>query len=117
MLLVSGLAVVIVYLVLSINVYLEAFAFGTFSLGYGRLGPTEGRIALIAINFALALGAGLDFRFEGVGVTLLDVAVLGVAGLMGALLLTRTARNLRQLAAQEPSARPTGVLRSAAPRG
>jgi phosphatidylglycerophosphate synthase len=117
MLLVSGLAVVIVYLVLSINVYLEAFAFGTFSLGYGRLGPTEGRIALIAVNVALALGAGLDFRFEGVGVTLLDVAVLGVAGLMGALLLMRTLRNLRQLAAQEPSARPTGVLRSAAPRG
>ena len=105
MLLASGLVVVIVYLVLSINVYLETFAFGTFSLGYGRLGPTEGRIALIAVNVALALGAGLDFRFEGLGVSVLDVAVLGIAGVMVALLLTRTLRNLRRLAAQEPSAR------------
>jgi archaetidylinositol phosphate synthase len=109
MLLASGLVIVIVYLVLSINVYLETFAFGTFSLGYGRLGPTEGRLALIAINVALALGVGLDFRFEGLGVSVLDVAVLGAVAVMTLLLATRTLRNLRRLAAQEPSARVRGA--------
>ena len=43
---------------LSINTYLETQALGVFRLGYGRLGPTEARLALIALNTALALGAG-----------------------------------------------------------
>ena len=30
---------------LSINTYLETSAFGVFSLGYGRIGPTEARLA------------------------------------------------------------------------
>ena len=48
--------IVIAYLVLSINTYLETQASGVFSLGYGRLGPTEARIGLIALHTALALG-------------------------------------------------------------
>ena len=46
MLLLTGLILVLVYLVLSINTYLETQAFGVFSLGYGRLGPTEARLGL-----------------------------------------------------------------------
>src|ERR687894_1273869 len=41
MLLLTGLVIVIAYLVLSINTYLETYAFGVFTLGYGRLGPPE----------------------------------------------------------------------------
>jgi len=52
-----GLAIVVAYLILSINTYLETHAFGVFTLGYGRFGPTEARIALIALNTAIALGA------------------------------------------------------------
>ena len=48
MLLSVGLAVALVYLLLSINVYLEAQTLGRFGIGYGRIGPTEARIALIA---------------------------------------------------------------------
>ncbi len=44
MLLSVGLLIVIAYLVLSINTYLETHAFGVFTLGYGRLGPTEMRV-------------------------------------------------------------------------
>ena len=43
MLLATGLVIVIAYLVLSINTYLETNTLGVFSLGYGRLGPTEAR--------------------------------------------------------------------------
>src|SRR5438067_1309162 len=59
LLLVTGLVIVVAYLVLSINTYLETQALGVFSLGYGRLGPTEARLALIGVNTALALGTTL----------------------------------------------------------
>ena len=52
----AGLVLVIAYLALSINSYLETQALGRFSLGYGRLGPTEARLALIALLAAVALG-------------------------------------------------------------
>jgi archaetidylinositol phosphate synthase len=95
LLLVTGLVIVVAYLVLSINTYLETQALGVFSLGYGRLGPTEARLALIGVNTALALGATLP----------LDAVVLGAAGLMVAGLTVRAARNLRILARREPGGR------------
>src|SRR5829696_8349458 len=52
----AGLVLVVAYLALSINSYLETQAFGRFSLGYGRLGPTEARIALIVLLAVVALG-------------------------------------------------------------
>jgi archaetidylinositol phosphate synthase len=103
MLLVTGLAIVIAYLVLSINTYLETQALGVFSLGYGRLGPTEARLGLIAVNAALAVVAPA-VSVLGVGIGVLDVLGLAVAGAMLAALGVRAARNLRELAAREPAA-------------
>jgi phosphatidylglycerophosphate synthase len=94
LLLATGLVLVIAYLVLSINTYLETHAMGVFSLGYGRLGPTEARVALVALNTALVLGAGLS------GV--LDVAGMAAAALMLGALGVRAVRNLRTLAEREP---------------
>jgi archaetidylinositol phosphate synthase len=108
MLLAVGLTIVIAYLVLSINTYLETYAFGVFTLGYGRLGPTEARLGLIVINTLIALGVGLGFEVAGLGLTVLDVIGLGIAGLMIAGLAGRAARNLRVLAAQEPAGRVSG---------
>ena len=98
MTLVTGLAIVVAYLALSINTYLETQVFGVFSLGYGRFGPTEARVGLIVLNLVLLAGAG----------SALDIAGLAVAGLMLAALGVRAARNLRVLAAREPA----GVVRS-----
>src|SRR4051794_1020921 len=95
MLLATGLVIVIAYLVLSINTYLETQALGVFRLGYGRLGPTEARLGLIGLNTALALGAPLGH--------VLDPLVLAAAGLMAAGLLVRAVRNLRLLAEREPA--------------
>jgi archaetidylinositol phosphate synthase len=103
LLLASGLVLVVVYLVLSINTYLETQALGVFRLGYGRLGPTEARLGLIALNTALALGVPLGFEIAGVGLSVLDVVVLGAAGAMAAALTVRAARTLRILAAREPA--------------
>jgi archaetidylinositol phosphate synthase len=104
MLLATGLVLVIAYLVLSINTYLETQAFGVFSLGYGRLGPTEARLGLIALNTALALGVGLQATVAGLGVTLLDAIGLAAAAVMLGGLALRAGRNLRVLAEREPYA-------------
>src|SRR5215208_5775781 len=80
MLLSIGALIVVSYLILSINVYLESMAFGRFRLGYGFLGPTEIRAILIILNTALALDLGLDFRIADVDLTVLDVIGLVIAG-------------------------------------
>jgi archaetidylinositol phosphate synthase len=105
MLLAVGLTIVVAYLVLSINTYLETYAFGVFTLGYGRLGPTEARLGLIALNTLIALGVGVGFEVAGLGLTVLDLIGLGIAGVMVAALAARAARNLRTLAEQEPAGR------------
>jgi archaetidylinositol phosphate synthase len=110
MLLAVGLAIVVAYLVLSINTYLETYAFGVFRLGYGRLGPTEARLGLVLLNTLIALGVGLGFEVGGLGLTVLDVIGLGIAGLMAVGLVGRAARNLRVLAAQEPAGREPGAI-------
>jgi phosphatidylglycerophosphate synthase len=102
MLLATGLAIVVAYLVLSINTYLETQALGVFSLGYGRLGPTEARVGLIAVNTLLALGVGLETTVGGLGVSVLDLVGLGAVAAMLAGLGVRAARNLRTLAEREP---------------
>ncbi len=104
MLLSIGALIVVGYLILSINVYLESMAFGRFRLGYGLLGPTEIRVVLILLNTALALDLGLDFRLLKLDVTVLDVIGLGIVALMIALLSVRVFGNLRELAKEEPSA-------------
>jgi phosphatidylglycerophosphate synthase len=105
MLAATALLAVVVYLVLSINTYLETQTLGVFRLGYGRLGPTEARIALIAVNTALAVGAGpaLAVAVGGLGIGLLDVIVLGAAALALAGLALRAGATLRELAAREPA--------------
>jgi archaetidylinositol phosphate synthase len=95
MLLAVGLAIVVAYLILSINTYLETQAFGVFTLGYGRLGPTEARVLLIGVNTLLALGV--------IGNGLLDVLGIGLAAAMIAALIGRAGRNLKRLAELEPA--------------
>ena len=104
MLLSIGTLIVVAYLILSINVYLESMAFGRFRIGYGLLGPTEIRAVLIVLNTALALKLGLDFTIAEVGVTVLDLIGLVIASGMIVLLVGRAFGNLRELARSEPAA-------------
>jgi archaetidylinositol phosphate synthase len=93
-----ALGMVIVYLALSINVYLEANVFGVFRLAYSRLGPTEVRILLIALNVGLAVSG------PGRGVYLAASATLALLGTcMLGMLFARIATNLRTLSHQEPA--------------
>jgi phosphatidylglycerophosphate synthase len=92
-----ALGAVVLYLVLSINVYLESTVFGAFRLGYGRIGPTEVRLILIAANTVLVLSGG-DPGLAAVANVGLAVLTAGMLALVG----VRFARNLRTLARLEP---------------
>jgi archaetidylinositol phosphate synthase len=109
MLLSVGTLLVVAYLVLSINVYLESYALGRFSIGYGKVGPTEMRVLLIALNTALALGLDLHVRILGTTVTALDAAGIAIGTGMIVLLAARARRNLRALAQIEPAATRAGA--------
>ena len=119
MLLSIGTLIVVAYLILSINVYLESYAFGRFSIGYGLVGPTEIRLILIALNTVVALGAGLDFVIADLELTALrrdragdrgdddrlaarprrpEPARAGAQGARGAPPLARFSRSLRERA-------------------
>ena len=105
MLLSIGTLIVVGYLILSINVYLESMAFGRFRLGYGYLGPTEIRAVLIALNTALVLDLGLDFNILELNMTVFDLVGLGIVAVMLVLLVGRAVGNLRELAKEEPAAK------------
>lgn len=106
MLLSVGFAIVVAYLLLSINVYLETITLETFRFGYGIVGPTEARILLIGLNLFAYYRGPVPFVLMGVGATIFDLAGVVIAVSMLFLLLRRNVRNLRTLGALEP-ARPT----------
>lgn len=98
----AALAVVILYLLMSINVYLESSVRGVFRMDYGVIGPTEVRVLLILLNAALVwliVGTGLSeatLSFYG------TVVLLTLTTVMFGLLVFRFFRNLRDLSRLEP---------------
>src|SRR5229473_4965072 len=90
-----ALGLVVVYLALSINVYLESTVFGVFKISYGRIGPTEVRLLLIVLNTLVV--------FWPSPTSLVTNWTLGVIlAAMIALFVGRFARNLYRLAKLEP---------------
>jgi phosphatidylglycerophosphate synthase len=105
---VLALGLVVVYLALAINVYLESSVFGVVKISYGRIGPTEVRLVLVLVNTVVALA--VSWHVQGPWpirvVANWTVAVLLLA--MVAVLVRRYARNLSRLARLEPSSPPRG---------
>ncbi|MEX2155954.1 MAG: CDP-alcohol phosphatidyltransferase family protein [Gemmatimonadales bacterium] len=97
-----ALGIVVVYLAMSINVYLESTVFGVFKISYGRVGPTEVRLILILLNTAAVLTAGMPSPLP-VPVSVIANWTLAIllAGMV-ALFVGRFARNLHRLAKLEP---------------
>ncbi|MGH7645675.1 MAG: CDP-alcohol phosphatidyltransferase family protein [Gemmatimonadales bacterium] len=92
-----ALGAVLAYHVLSINVYLESSVLGVFRLAYGRIGPTEVRLLLVAGN---ALAA---FASPAAVARLAHPLIVAVLALTAVALLLRCGRNLAHLANVEPS--------------
>jgi phosphatidylglycerophosphate synthase len=103
MLLAVGLAIVVGYLVLSINVYLESQVLGDFRFGYGVVGPTETRLILIGLNTVAVLAGPIPYTVFGVQATVYDLFGLVAVGGMTLMLARRVVRNLGNLARLEPA--------------
>jgi phosphatidylglycerophosphate synthase len=80
-----ALAMLIAFLILSVETYLATYTLGTFRLSHGLFGPTEIRI-LLAIGNAFLLGgaharlAGRQFLLFDVGGAIATAGMLGMAG-------------------------------------
>ena len=91
-----ALGLLIVYLLLSIEVYLTTYTIGSFHLSFWSFGPTELRLLLCIGNLALYLRGpmgnlfGREFRIFDVG------GMIGIAG-MGLMLIWSALRHTRQL--------------------
>jgi phosphatidylglycerophosphate synthase len=91
-----GLGLLIVYLLLSIEVYLTTYTIGSFHLSFWSFGPTELRILLCIGNIALYFHGpmgkvfGREYRIFDIG------GVIGIAG-MAAMLVWSAVRHTRQL--------------------
>ena len=100
-----ALCLVVLYLALSINVYLESQVLGSFRLGYSRVGPTEARIVMIALNTALALYREVPPSDWSTLASVGNVVAAILAAALLSLLVVRFARNVYVLARLEPQFR------------
>jgi phosphatidylglycerophosphate synthase len=90
-----ALGVVVGYLALAVNVYLESSVFGIAKVEYGRIGPTEARLVLVVLNTVVALGARPPVR-------VVNWAFAIVLAAMVVVFVGRLARNLSRLAKADP---------------
>ena len=101
----AALGLVIVYLCLSINVYLESSALGVFDLGFGVFGPTEARALLVLANTALFAWLTLAHPAAVTVTRLATIVVAGASVGMAYAVLARMRINLIRLARLEPPRR------------
>ena len=100
-----ALVVVILYLTLSINVYLESAVFGVFDLGFGVFGPTEARLLLVLANAGLYAGAVWMGLSSASVARVANVVIALACVVMGYAILARLRINLIRLARLEPPRR------------
>jgi archaetidylinositol phosphate synthase len=94
-----AIGMLVCFLLLSIEVYLTTYTLGSFQLSYGKLGPTEIRLALIAGNLALFFRGpyAVGHRF-----LLFDIGgAIGIAGML-IILVVSTVKHIAQLYREEP---------------
>jgi archaetidylinositol phosphate synthase len=91
-----GLGLLIVYLLLSIEVYLTTYTIGSFHLSFWSFGPTELRLLLCVGNLALYFHGPMG-RLLGREYRIFDVGgAVGIAG-MSAMLIWSALRHTREL--------------------
>jgi archaetidylinositol phosphate synthase len=95
-----ALALLVAYLLVSINIYLATYTLGVFKISVGPVGGTELRILLALGNMALLVQP--RFGLLGRQVLLYDVVGLAAVAALAVVLFVSTARNTRALHALEP---------------
>ena len=102
-------AVLAVYLLLSISVYINAHLKGEFRLTYAGMGPTEFRLVMIAVNTLFVCVAPLrewvlNFSIAGVPIAfgVFDCIGLGILLVLILIYLGNFAQDTKEYAAIDP---------------
>jgi phosphatidylglycerophosphate synthase len=98
-----ALGLLIVYLLLSCEVYLATYTLGKFHISFGKFSPTELRILLAVGNLALYLNPAAGLTLPSGRYSLFDIG--GAAGILGmtAVLAVSVIRHTRALYRAEPA--------------
>ena len=94
-----AIAMLVAFLMLSVEVYLTTYTLGQFKLSYAKFGPTEIRIALCVGNVALMYRPWV--HFFGHQVRLFDVGGVIAAVAMLGIMLVSTIQHTRRLYREE----------------
>ena len=98
-----ALGLLIVYLLLSCEVYLATYTLGKFAISFWKFSPTELRILLAAGNVALFLNPRAGMTLPGGRYSLFDIGgAIGIAG-MALVLAVSVIKNTRALYQAEPA--------------
>jgi archaetidylinositol phosphate synthase len=100
-----AMLLVIIYLTLSINIYLESSVFGLFEISYGIFGPTEVRILLFLANAGLYTAALWKGIAPGAVEEIANWVFIVISAAMFVSLAARFSKNLQRLARVEPQKR------------
>jgi archaetidylinositol phosphate synthase len=100
-----AMLLVIIYLALSINIYLESSVFGLFEISYGIFGPTEVRILLFLANAGLFAGAVWKGVAPGAVAEIANWVFIVISAAMFVSLAARFGKNLKRLTRVEPPRR------------
>ena len=97
-----ALGLLIVYLLLSCEIYLATYTLGKFEISFWKFSPTELRILLAAGNVALFLNPGAGMNLLGGRYSLFDIGgAVGIVG-MALVLAVSVVRHTRTLYQAEP---------------
>lgn len=112
-----AMAAYILYLLMTVNVAVNAHLRSEFKLTYAKLGPTEFRLIIIIVNTLYILVRPLteytlDTTVLGRDVTLttLDVAMLGIVALLLIIYLVTVVNDIRYYAKVDPRKAPEEKL-------
>lgn len=94
-----AMAMLVAFLMFSVEVYLATYTLGRFQLSYSRLGPTEIRIALMVGNIVLMFHP--HATLFGRRFLLFDVGGVIATAVMGAMLVVSAVRHTAQLYREE----------------
>jgi archaetidylinositol phosphate synthase len=98
-----GAAALVGFYMLSIEVYLAAYALGEFHMSFGGFGPTEMRLLIVIGNLWLFFHAGMPAAgMLGKEHSLFDIGGVIATGGMVLMMLAAAARHTRMLYALEP---------------
>jgi phosphatidylglycerophosphate synthase len=94
------------YLMLSVFVYVRTFVDGVFQISYGKLGPTEVRVIIVALNTAMFFFGVLRIKLPFGWFTVYDIPVAIIALVLVLIFVVSSWSKARDLAAIDRPPKP-----------